>query len=236
MGEIECAVMIARPCAEVFDYFLNPDQYVAKSNPEVQSVVRSPEGPTRPGTTFLFRHTGRPRQTRSRFTTVVPDREIRFDGEVGPLRPQCVLIFAPTADGTELTMQADPKPIGPLRILSPSSRAKAPSYGRRDCSEPRSGWNPPLPTVRQKSTSGTPASLCSAFALRHHDRRGRPTTTRRPGFATRDQALDLRLQHRGTQTGHDRLRGPIQFGKGGRARHGPHQSQASATSETRSSC
>jgi len=119
MGKIECTVMIARPCAEVFDYFLNPDQYVAKSNPEVQSVVRSPEGPTRPGTTFLFRHTGRPRQTRSRFTTVVPDREIRFDGEVGPLRPQCVLTFAPTGDGTELTLQADPKPIGPLRILSP---------------------------------------------------------------------------------------------------------------------
>lgn len=123
-GKTECTVTIARPCADVFDYFLNPDQYVAKGSPEVESVVRSPEGPTRPGTTFLFRHIGRPRETRSRFTAVVPDREIRFDGEVGPLRPTCLLTFAPTAGGTKVTLQADPNPIGPLKVLSPLIRRK----------------------------------------------------------------------------------------------------------------
>jgi uncharacterized protein YndB with AHSA1/START domain len=123
-GRIECTVTIARPCADVFDYFLNPDQYVAKGNPEVESVVRSPEGPTRPGTTFLFRHIGRPRVTRSRFTAVVPDQEIRFDGEVGPLRPKCLLTFAPTTGGTKVTLQADPNPIGPLKVLSPLIKRK----------------------------------------------------------------------------------------------------------------
>jgi uncharacterized protein YndB with AHSA1/START domain len=123
-GKIECTVTIARPCADVFDYFLNPDQYVAKGNPEVESVVRSPEGPTQPGTTFLFRHIGRPRETRSRFTAVVPDREIRFDGEVGPLRPTCLLTFAPTAGGTKVRLQADPNPIGPLKVLSPLIKRK----------------------------------------------------------------------------------------------------------------
>lgn len=123
-GKIECTVTIARACADVFDYFLNPDQYVAKGNPVVESIVRSPEGPTRPGTTFLFRHTGRPRETRSRFTAVVPDREIRFDGEVGPLRPKCVLTFAPTAGATKVTLQADPNPVGPLKVLSPLIKRK----------------------------------------------------------------------------------------------------------------
>ena len=118
MGKIECTVMIARPCAEVYNYFLNPDQYVAKGNPEVQSVVRTPAGPTQPGTTFLFRHTGRPHETRSTFTAVVPEREIRFNGEVGPLRPRCVFTFTPTSGGTVVTLQADPNPAGPLKIAT----------------------------------------------------------------------------------------------------------------------
>ena len=49
MGRIECTVTIARPCADVFDYFLNPDQHVPKGNPEIESIVRSPEGPNPAG-------------------------------------------------------------------------------------------------------------------------------------------------------------------------------------------
>ncbi len=124
MAKIETTVTIARPREEVFGFFLNPDDHVPQADPDVESVVRTSKGPTTAGTTFRFRHSGRPRETTSRFTAVVPNEEIRFEGAVGPLQPKCVLTFAEAAAGTRVTLQADPNPIGPFKLLSPLIRRK----------------------------------------------------------------------------------------------------------------
>jgi uncharacterized membrane protein len=47
MAKIETTVTIARPREEVFSYFLTLEQNVPKTNPDVEWVVKSPDGPTR---------------------------------------------------------------------------------------------------------------------------------------------------------------------------------------------
>jgi hypothetical protein len=126
MARIESTVTIARTREDVFGYFLALDENVPKTNPDVESVVKVPTGPTRAGTTFHFRGKvlGRVRETTTRFTAVVPDHEIRFEGEVGPMRPKCVLIFDQAGAGTRVTFRGDPNPVGPFKLLSPLFKYK----------------------------------------------------------------------------------------------------------------
>jgi hypothetical protein len=121
MAKIESTVTIARARADVFGYFLALDENVPRSNPDVESVVKTPDGPTQAGTTFRFRGKvlGRVRDTTTRFTAVVPDEEIQFEGVVGPMRPKCVLTFDQAGAGTRVTFRGDPNPAGPFKLLSP---------------------------------------------------------------------------------------------------------------------
>jgi uncharacterized protein YndB with AHSA1/START domain len=120
MGTIRCTITIDRPVEAVYDYFANPDKHVAPATPDIQSVERIDPGPTAAGSTFRWRHaTGPVRESTSRFTVVRPNRELQFEGVVGPLRPWNRLTFASVADAPEVTFAGKANPVGPMRLLGP---------------------------------------------------------------------------------------------------------------------
>jgi uncharacterized protein YndB with AHSA1/START domain len=115
-GKIQSATTIARPLEDVFQFLLDLDQH--PTDPGVESVAKSPNGPTAPGTTFRFTH-AKGRQTTLRYTAVEPRRRIGFEGKVGPLKPVGDFNFAPKDGQTTLTVQVAPNPALPLKPLSP---------------------------------------------------------------------------------------------------------------------
>lgn len=121
MAEIESKVTIARPREEVFGYFLSLEEKVPITNPDVEWVVKTPDGPTRVGTTLRSRgkSLGRTRETTMRFTAIVPNETIRFEAEVGPMRPRCIFTFDPVDGGTRVTFRGDPNPVGLFKLVSP---------------------------------------------------------------------------------------------------------------------
>jgi uncharacterized protein YndB with AHSA1/START domain len=117
---IHCETTINRPVADVYDYFANPDKYVAQNTPDIESVDRLTPGPTAPGSTFRFRHSAGPfRESTSRYTVVDPNREVQFDGVVGPLRPWARLTFEATDGGTAVVFTGKANPVGAMKLLSP---------------------------------------------------------------------------------------------------------------------
>ena len=126
MVNMEATVTIARPVEEVFRFFLALDENAPKVDPSAGSVMKSPDGPAGPGTTFRFRQQslGRVRETTTRFTGVEPNQRIEFEAEIGPMRPQCDLTFEQTDGGTRVTFRGDSNPIGPLRWLNPVMNRK----------------------------------------------------------------------------------------------------------------
>ncbi len=121
MARMESTVTIARPVEEVFGFFLAIDENAPKTDPGAGSVVKTPEGPTGPGTTFRFRQQtlGKMRETTTRFTAVEPNRKIEFEAEIGPMRPNGDLTFEQTDGGTRVTFRGDSNPVGPLKLLNP---------------------------------------------------------------------------------------------------------------------
>jgi hypothetical protein len=121
MAKMESTVTIARPVEEVFDFFLALDENAPKVDPSAGSVVKSPEGPAGPGTTFRFRQQtpGKVRETTTRFTGVEPNKKIEFEAEIGPMRPKASLTFEQADGGTRVTFRGDSNPIGPLKLLNP---------------------------------------------------------------------------------------------------------------------
>lgn len=126
MAKMESTVVIARPVEEVFNFFLNLEISAPKTDPSVGTVIKTPDGPAGPGTTFRFRqqNLGKVRETTTRFTAIEPNRRIAFEAEIGPMRPQCDLTFEQTDAGTSVTFRGDSIPHGPLRLLSPLANIK----------------------------------------------------------------------------------------------------------------
>jgi uncharacterized protein YndB with AHSA1/START domain len=121
MAKMEFTVTIARPVEEVFGFFLALDENAPKVDPSAGSVVKSPEGPAGPGTTFRFRQQtlGKVRETTTRFMGVEPNKKIEFEAEIGPMRPKASLTFEQADGGTRVTFRGDSNPIGPLKLLNP---------------------------------------------------------------------------------------------------------------------
>jgi hypothetical protein len=121
MARMHSVVTIERPVQEVFGFFLAPDENARITDPSVESVIKTPTGPTGPGTTFRIRQhsLGKQRETVTRFTGIEPDRTIEFEAVIGPMRPRCSLTFAPAGRGTTVIFAGDSRPIGPLKLLSP---------------------------------------------------------------------------------------------------------------------
>ena len=121
MAKIESTVWIARPLAEVFRFFLDLDKNARMTDPNVESVVKTPEGPTGPGTTFRFRQKalGKVRETTTTFVSLESNRKIEMEARLGPLRPKGLLTFDQTNGGTTVVVRLNPNPVGPLKLLSP---------------------------------------------------------------------------------------------------------------------
>jgi hypothetical protein len=121
MTKMESTVLIARPVDEVFDFFLALDENAPKTDPSVGSIVKTPDGPVRAGTTFRFRQQNlrKVRETVTRFTAIEPNRKIEFEAEIGPMRPKCDLTFEQANGGTRVTFRGDSNPFGLLKLLSP---------------------------------------------------------------------------------------------------------------------
>jgi hypothetical protein len=121
VATIESTVTIERPRKEVFGYFLALDENVPRTNPEVEWVVKTSGGPTGIGTTFRSRgkSLGKVRETTMRFTGVVPNEEIRFEAEVGPMRPKGMFAFDQAEKGTRVTFRGDPNPVGVFKVATP---------------------------------------------------------------------------------------------------------------------
>jgi len=121
MAKMESTVTIARPVEKVFAFFLALDENAAKVDPSAMSVVKTPDRPAQAGTTFRFRqkNLGKIRETVRRFTEVVPNHVVEFEGENGPMRPKCALAYDQTDEGTRVTFRGDSIPVGPFKLLSP---------------------------------------------------------------------------------------------------------------------
>lgn len=121
VAKLNSSVIIARPVEDVFGFVLALDESAPKTDPDVESVVRTPAGPVGTGTTFRFRQKTRRgyRESTTQFTAVEPNRSIAFTAMIGPLKPTAVLTFEPTSEGTSLTFAGDPNPVGPLKVLGP---------------------------------------------------------------------------------------------------------------------
>ena len=121
MAKVEATVRIARPVAEVFRFFLDLDKNAHMTDPHVESVVKTPEGPTGPGTTFRFRQKalGKMRETTTTFISLESNRKIEMEARLGPLRPKGIITFDQANGGTTVVIRLSPNPVGPLKLLSP---------------------------------------------------------------------------------------------------------------------
>jgi uncharacterized protein YndB with AHSA1/START domain len=122
MAEMKTSVVIDCPVEKVFQFFLNPKENAPKMDPLGGGLVlMSPDGPPGPGTTFVFRQQifGKTRETKTHLTAVEPNQRIKFDAEIGPMRPACSLSFEPLAGSTRVTFRGDSNPPGSLRFLTP---------------------------------------------------------------------------------------------------------------------
>jgi uncharacterized protein YndB with AHSA1/START domain len=121
VATIVSTVTIERPREEVFGYFLALDENVSRTNPDVEWVVKTSGEPPGVGTTFRSRgkSLGKVRETTMRFTGVVPNEQISFEAEVGPMRPKCLFAFDQTEGGTRVTFRGDPNPVGIFKVATP---------------------------------------------------------------------------------------------------------------------
>lgn len=121
MAKVESTVRIARPVTEVFRFFLDLDKNAATMEPNVESVVKTPEGPTRPGTTFRLRQKvlGKMRNATVTFVSLEPNRKIEIEATMGPLRPKGPITFDQANGETTVVIRHNPNPVGLLKLLSP---------------------------------------------------------------------------------------------------------------------
>jgi hypothetical protein len=118
---VESSVTIGRPVEEVFGFFLDFDRNASQMDPSIESVSRTPAGPTRSGTAFRFsqRIFGKMRDTITTFTSIEPNRRIEIAASFGPVRPKGAFSFTEGSQGTTVTVRVNPDPVGPFKLLAP---------------------------------------------------------------------------------------------------------------------
>ena len=149
-------VTIARPLEEVFRFFLDLERNAPRTDPSVEYVVKTPEGPTAPGTTFRLRQhsLAKTRETTTRFTAIEPNRKIEFEATIGPMRPKCTLIFEQTSNGTSVTFSGNSNPVGVLKPLCPLFNRKGQQVWTRRLDRIKSLLE--TPAARSSPVSRTP--------------------------------------------------------------------------------
>jgi hypothetical protein len=99
---------------------LDLERSIIATDPTVESVVKTTDGPLGPGTTFRIRQPvmGKVREQSMWVTAVIPNRRIDMEAAFGPVRPQFSLIFETTAGGTRVTFRGDSRPVGPFKLVT----------------------------------------------------------------------------------------------------------------------
>jgi hypothetical protein len=112
-------IEIDRPVDEVYGFFLDLERNIIATDPTVESVVKTTEGPLGAGSTFLIRQPvmGRVREQTMRVTALDPNRRIDMDAAFGPVRPRINLTFMSTPHGTRVTFRGDSRPVGVFRLV-----------------------------------------------------------------------------------------------------------------------
>jgi uncharacterized membrane protein len=121
MAGMETSIQINRPVETVYGFFLDLERNIVATDPKVESVVKTSEGPPGPGTTYLIRQPvmGRIREQRMAITAVDPNRRIDMEARFGPVAPKFSLAFEPTGAGTRVTYRGESRPVGAFKIVSP---------------------------------------------------------------------------------------------------------------------
>ena len=116
---MQSMIEIQRPVEPVYGFFLDLERNIVRTDPTVESVVKTTEGPLGAGTTFRIRQPvmGKVREQTMRITAVDPNRRIDMEAAFGPVRPRFSLTFEPTAGGTKVTFRGDSRPVGPLKLV-----------------------------------------------------------------------------------------------------------------------
>jgi hypothetical protein len=119
MAGMQSTIDIKRPVEAVYEFFLDLERSVVRTDPKVESVVKLTDGPIAPGTTFRIRQPvlGKPRDQVMRVLSVDPNRRIDMAAEFGPVRPLFSLTFEPITEGTRVTFRGDSRPVGPLQLV-----------------------------------------------------------------------------------------------------------------------
>jgi uncharacterized protein YndB with AHSA1/START domain len=112
-------IEIRRPVERVFGFFLDLEQSIVRTDPTVESVVKTTEGPLRAGTTYRLRQPvmGKVREQTMRVTAIDPGHRIDMEAVFGPVRPRFSLTFEPTGGGTRVTYRGDSRPVGPWKLV-----------------------------------------------------------------------------------------------------------------------
>jgi len=116
---MQSVIEINRPVEPVYGFFLDLERSIVRTDPTVESVVKTTEGPLGAGTTFRLRQPvmGKVREQTMRVTAVDPNRRIDMEAAFGPVRPRFSLSFEPTGGGTRVTFRGDSRPIGPFKLI-----------------------------------------------------------------------------------------------------------------------
>lgn len=119
MAGMKSEIDIDRPVEAVYGFFLDLERSIVRTDPTVESVVKTTEGPLDAGTTFRIRQPvmGNLREQTMRVIAVEPNRRIDMEAAFGPVRPRFSLTFEPTIGGTRVTFRGDSRPVGPLRLV-----------------------------------------------------------------------------------------------------------------------
>jgi hypothetical protein len=119
MAGMHSTIEIKRPVEAVYGFFLDLERSIARTDPKVDSVVKTSDGPIGPGTTFRIRQPvlGRPRDQVLRVLSLDPDRRIDMEAAFGPVRPRFSLTFEPTTEGTRVSFRGDSRPVGPFKLV-----------------------------------------------------------------------------------------------------------------------
>ena len=117
---MQSVIEITRPVEVVYGFFLDMERSIVSTDPTVESVVKTTEGPLGAGTVFKIRQPvmGKVREQTMRITAVEPGRRIDMEAAFGPVRPQVSLTFEPTSGGTLVTLQGDSRPVGPFKLVA----------------------------------------------------------------------------------------------------------------------
>jgi uncharacterized protein YndB with AHSA1/START domain len=119
MPGMQSMIEIKQPVEAVYGFFLDLERSILATDPTVESVVKTTDGPLGVGTTFRIRQPvmGRVREQTTWVTAVEPNRRIDMEAAFGPVRPRLSFDFEPTAMGTRVTVHGDSRPVGPFRLV-----------------------------------------------------------------------------------------------------------------------